>query len=322
MNEDNFNYTEEDMKWFTVLYILLFQENEMNKNWNEFKSELTYQNRFTSSHPIVEMIHKVATDATYILKKDTILYRARIFSHNQYHNIISLYCDILGKTESEAKEFLSSIDALEDSYLFLSFKEGEQISTEKLKKAYEQWKDKPYKGFDAKNSGIPPAELVEAGRANPDHIGYLYLSEDENTPIYEVRPTIGQMISIASFRVQKNLRIYDFTKNIPIKTDNCSEDLSLLFPFLSKKFSKPYNGKKEEYLPTQYLTETIKNMGFDGIRFKSALNSNGINIVLFSEEYCKPFSSDLVEVKGMSLDTKKPEVYSAFACNEKEYETV
>lgn len=43
-------------------------------------------------------------------------------------------------------------------------------------------------------------------------------------------------------------------------------------------------------MPTQYLTETIKNMGFDGIRFKSALNSNGINIVLFSEEYCKPFS--------------------------------
>lgn len=69
MNEDNFNYTEEDTKLFIVLYILLFQENEMNKNWNEFKSELTYQNRFTSSHPIVEMIHKVATDATYILKR-------------------------------------------------------------------------------------------------------------------------------------------------------------------------------------------------------------------------------------------------------------
>lgn len=62
------------------------------------------------------------------------MYRARTFSHNQYHNVISLYCDILGKTESEAKEFLSSIDALEDSYLFLSFKEREQISTEKLKR--------------------------------------------------------------------------------------------------------------------------------------------------------------------------------------------
>lgn len=62
------------------------------------------------------------------------------------------------------------------------------------------------------------------GRANPDHIGYLYLSEDENTPIYEVRRTIGQMVSIASFRVQKNLRIYDFTKDIPIKHDILNEE--------------------------------------------------------------------------------------------------
>lgn len=268
------------------------------------------------------MVRRLSTDATYTLKKDTILYRARIFHHNQYHNIINLYCDLLNKKESETKKFLSSIDSLENSYFSLSFKEGEPISTEEFKKAYKQWINTPYKGFDSKNSGIPPVELVKAGRANPIHIGYLYLSEDENTPIYEVRPTIGQTVSVARFSVRKDLKIYDFTKDIPIKTEEDIKGLSLLFSYLGNKFSKPYNGQQEEYLPTQYLAETIKNMGFDGIRFKSSLNANGINIVLFDEKYCQPFSSDLVEIKGMSLDIQKPEVYSSPVLQEKEYETV
>ena len=322
MDERNFDYNDEDMKWFLVLYIVLLSQNEMNKNWNEFKNELTYKNRFSSAHYIVEMVRQLSTDATHTLKKDTVLYRARIFPYHQYHNVFNLYCSLLNKEGSEAKEFLRSINSLDNSYYSLFLKEGESISHEELRKAYEMWKNESYKGFDAKNSGIPPVELIKAGRANPNSIGYLYLSEDENTSIYEVRPTIGQIVSIARFHVQKDLNIYDFTKSIPIETEGCIKDLSMLFPYLGNKFSKPYNGEQEEYLPTQYLAETIKNMGFDGIRFKSSLNTNGINIVLFDEKYCQPFSSDLVEIKGMSLDIQKPEVYSSPILQEKKYETV
>lgn len=120
----------------------------------------------------------------------------------------------------------------------------------------------------------------------------------------------------------KKVLVYDFTKGIPTETEGYIKDLSILLPYPRNKFPKPYNGQQEEYLPTQYLAETIKNMGFDGIRFKSSLNANGINIVLFDEKNCQPFSSDLVEIKGMSLDIQKPEVYSSPVLQEKEYETV
>lgn len=32
MDEPNFNYNDEDKKWFLVLYIFLLSQNEMNKN--------------------------------------------------------------------------------------------------------------------------------------------------------------------------------------------------------------------------------------------------------------------------------------------------
>ena len=74
-------------------------------------------------------------------------------------------------------------------------------------------------------------------------------------------------------------------------------------------FAKPYNGDATKYLPTQYIAEHIKNMGFDGLRFRSSLHKKGINIVLFNLEDCYAFSSDLVEVKGIDLKLDDPLIY-------------
>lgn len=47
-------------------------------------------------------------------------------------------------------------------------------------------------------------------------------------------------------------------------------------------FSQPLNGQNStEYLPSQVIAEYIKLLGFDGIEYKSAQDSEGINIALF-----------------------------------------
>ncbi len=47
------------------------------------------------------------------------------------------------------------------------------------------------------------------GRANPKGISYLYLSNDENTSMAELRPHIGEYISSAQFEVNRTLRLVD-----------------------------------------------------------------------------------------------------------------
>ncbi len=45
--------------------------------------------------------------------------------------------------------------------------------------------------------------------------------------------------------------------------------------------SKPNFGDPIEYAPTQFLCEYIKKLGYDGIKFKSAVSETGTNVLLF-----------------------------------------
>lgn len=128
-----------------------------------------------------------------------------------------------------------------------------------LVKAHKKWKRYvKYKGWNAEDSGAPPADLIGNGRASPDHIRYLYLSEDPVTPVYEVRPIIGDTVSVAKFRLQKQVRLYDLTLDIhDIENDKVVE-LPRLYNTIGAMFSRPYNGDASKYLPTQYIAEEIK----------------------------------------------------------------
>ena len=182
--------------------------------------------------------------------------------------------------------------------------------TPELVKAQKKWKKNiKFKGWNKKDSGAPPADYIGNGRANPDHIRYLYLSEDPVTPVYEVRPIIGDTVSVAKFKLQKEVRLYDLTFDIhDIENDEVVE-LPRLYNTIGAMFSRPYNGDASKYLPTQYIAEEIKNMGFDGLRFRSSLNKDGYNVVLFNPDDCIAISSDLVEVKGIALKLDEPIIY-------------
>ena len=101
---------------------------------------------------------------------------------------------------------------------------------------------------------------------------------------------------------ETDLRVFD------IENDKVVE-LPRLYNTTGAMFSRPYNGDASKYLPTQYIAEEIKNMGFDGLRFRSSLNKNGFNVVLFNPDDCVAVSSDLVEVKGIDLKLDEPMIY-------------
>lgn len=307
--------------WTLILFLLFIDDmNAKDKAWSQFEHELIYENRFYSTHPIIQELHNKRDAAQSTLESGTILYRARIFDRSQFLHLASYYLESTGASKEEIKSQLSSINdweqyfsLLPDMMTGLSWNDiSDNSETAPILKAYKKWKGLRYKGFDSKNSGAPDADYIGPGRANPDHIRYLYLSEDSETPVYEVRPVIGQTISVARFKVKKDLKIFDLTIQLPDKYENPDYEWPSLFNSVGKMFSKPYNGNPIEYIPTQYITEEIKRMGFEGIRFKSSLNDGGVNVVLFSDENCKAYGSDLVTVQHISLDIREPAIYHLF----------
>lgn len=307
--------------WTPILFLLFLDDmNAKDKAWSQFEHELVYENRFYSTHAIIQEVHSKREAAQYTLKTGTVLYRARIFDRSQFLQLVSYYLESTGASKEEIKLQLDSIDDWEKYFSLLPDMMTEtswndiasNSEAAPILQAYKKWKGLRYKGFDNKGSGAPPADYIGPGRANPDHIRYLYLSEDFETPVYEVRPVIGQTISVARFKVKRDLKIFDLTKQLSDKYQNPDYEWPSLFNSVGKMFSKPYNGNPIEYIPTQYITEEIKRMGFEGIRFKSSLNDGGVNIVLFNDENCKPYGSDLVTVQHISLNLKQPTIYRLF----------
>jgi len=175
-----------------------------------------------------------------------------------------------------------------------------------------------YRGRTEKHTlesmGAPPRELASAGRANPRGIPFLYLAKDPETVIAEVRPWKGQSISIAEFELVEDVRIIDLSEAPRLESPfGFSENLYMLkdgyrvLEKLSRQLSKPIDPKtvEIEYLPTQYITEIIRNQGYDGMVYKSAMRSGGHNLVLFSPDKAKAMNIEYVDIIDINYQSSK-----------------
>ncbi len=164
------------------------------------------------------------------------------------------------------------------------------------------------KGYAKSKMGKPPAENASAGRANPYGIPYLYVSTDKTTTLYEARSSYLDFVSIAEFRLKVNLNVVQL-KSVKDKSPFLFTDLkkySEYQPFLvelEKDLSKPLRRFDSEldYLPTQYLCEYIKSLGYDGIEFGSAMNKVGTNLAVFDDNKLKCMNCEVVEIKNIEI---------------------
>jgi hypothetical protein len=305
--------SEEDIKWFfALIYLLLEAEREHDEAWKKFEDDLLYKNRFFSDSPIIKELYDHKELATKVIPANTIFYRARVFDQSIYDKALKFYMKKNKLTKAVIDQALQKMTDTEKSFGLWTHLVSENIPNMSpemniLNLNSQKWQKRVrFKGYDAKASTAPPPERIGNGRANPDHIRYLYVCEDKTTPVYEVRPVIGANVSVAKLRLQKEIRIFDFTVSAQEKNNPSGGQLPDLFSTIGKMFSKPFNGDFTSYLPTQYLAEEIKRLGFDGLRFSSSLHQGGINIVLFDPEICIPISSELVAVTGITVSTEDP----------------
>lgn len=68
------------------------------------------------------------------------------------------------------------------------------------------------KGFEKSEMGAPPAHLRKAGRVNPEGIGVLYLTSDEQTALSEVRAGTFDYVTIGTFQLKKEIRVVNISE--------------------------------------------------------------------------------------------------------------
>lgn len=146
----------------------------------------------------------------------------------------------------------------------------------------------------AAEMGAPPSQLTTAGRANPKGISYVYVADNEDTCVSEVRPYKGSDIYVSTFKSNVERRVIDLTEPrtlfsvIPFSESQYGEVLSIidLLESFSKELSIPVKPHLSEldYIPTQFLCEYIKSLGpYDGIIFNSSFGK-GKNYVFFKQD--------------------------------------
>lgn len=157
--------------------------------------------------------------------------------------------------------------------------------------------------FDAIEMAPPPPEKTPAGRANPPGIPFLYTALDQPTAVAEIRPWKGALVSVAKFILTRAIVIIDLANIPPLETPFGIENLNWvlesrqMLSILGEKLCTPIDPQVSEieYVPTQYITELIRDLRYHGILYKSALGPNN-NLVLFDPNSARVESVELVHV--------------------------
>jgi hypothetical protein len=157
---------------------------------------------------------------------------------------------------------------------------------------------------------IPDPNKTCSGRANPSGFAYLYLATNENTALAEMRPWVGESVTLAIFKIKKYIKLVDCQPGVEdwggriFEKRPTAEGIDkYVWNDISKAFSRPVNRDDQEsaYLPTQILAEAFKAEGFDGLAYRSGLE-RGTNIVLFDVHVAKLTHRFVYRLKKVRYD--------------------
>ncbi|GKS12912.1 hypothetical protein YDYSY3_39120 [Paenibacillus chitinolyticus] len=136
----------------------------------------------------------------------------------------------------------------------------------------------------------PPRNVSIPLRMNPAGISYFYGSEDRDTCKEEIRSIVGEHVIYGQFKTKKELKVVDLSKAPrsfvkSIFDPDYNHDMNWATVFLEgfvEEISKPIEERVAhiEYIPTQILSEYIRKLGYDGVRYSSSLTGK-YNYTLF-----------------------------------------
>lgn len=167
-------------------------------------------------------------------------------------------------------------------------------------------------GYSIHEMGAPPVKCATAGRTNSEGIQCLYLASDEETTFHEVRARDNDHVTVGEFIPKRTLRIVDLSLFDEIGPFAIPDFDMTWFAInieiirkIGREIAKPIRrfDSSLDYIPTQYVCDYIKHLGYDGIKYKSTLSNDGINYAVFNQK-----SFDCVKVKVVKIKKIKYEI--------------
>lgn len=156
----------------------------------------------------------------------------------------------------------------------------------------------------------PLPRMANEGRVNPKGIPCLYVANDKDTAMSEVRPWVASTVSLAQLKLNRDVTLVDFS----VEHDRSGGPFFFEEPTPKKRekavwaqvdsaFSKPVttDHSTAEYVPTQVISEFFKKKGLDGVVYKSQLGP-GFNIALFDLGVADLVNCALYSVKSIAFN--------------------
>lgn len=154
--------------------------------------------------------------------------------------------------------------------------------------------EKGEKGFSRKEMWAPPDDVASAGRANSKGQSCLYLSSNKKTTVKEIRAHAFDFVTIATFKTNREIRVLDLS-SIAHSSPFYAETNKVAYLVNEKHLrniesdmAKPMSRWDSEldYLPTQYISDFAKFLGYDGVKYYSTFDKAAYNLALFDSGAC------------------------------------
>ncbi len=150
-------------------------------------------------------------------------------------------------------------------------------------------------GFEKGEMGAPPCDVASAGRINSKGQSCLYLSNNMDTTVKEIRGQAFDGVTIATFNTKCELHVLDLSSIAhftPFYKDNNKINYLINERHLRRiknDLAKPVSRLDSDldYLPTQYISDFAKYLGYDGVKYYSTFDKESYNLALFNPNACE-----------------------------------
>lgn len=310
-------FQEDGIDWESVclLFHSLFNAYTLDDNGVELAQQIMndwdlFKDKQTADCVVAELLRRPEFQGISFMYNSKVCYNQEVLEAERAW-------ESLKESIKKDTRFIIDISALEALGLPIIMQKA-LMEMEDIKYYRARIADSSGRKYSTEDLGMPPANEVSAGRANPVGIPYLYLSKERETCCYEVRAAYLDRLYIGTFSIDVSKRPM-VVNLIPrqrsqqlTSTSNATEILQsrLLLNAISLDLSRPmrrHDNSAVEYLPTQFICEYVRKVitDADGIMFQSSLRKDGVNIVLFNEDKVMREQVEEYIVEKINLHIKK-----------------
>ena len=150
-------------------------------------------------------------------------------------------------------------------------------------------------GYKRKEMWQPPDDVASPGRANSKGQSCLYLCSNKKTTVKEIRARAFDYVTIATFRLNRDVKVLDLSSIVhssPFYYSGMDKIAYLVnennLRHIQDDMAKPMSRLDSEldYLPTQYISDFAKFLGYDGVKYFSTFDKTSYNVALFDALAC------------------------------------